>query len=100
VRVGWLAWLIIGFALCWVWINDWLDELVGAVGFVVGGLVTFLLELPLAAGIGGVLLLMGFTLWLGREWSERARGKFDADAAWNNRDRHRRAPGPGPGGMQ
>jgi hypothetical protein len=51
--------------------------------------VTFLVEFGVAAGAGGVLILIAVSLLIGREWSERARGKVDADDAWNKRKAHR-----------
>lgn len=55
---------------------------------------TFVLTLGGVAGEGmlgvvAVLALIGVTLLMGREWSERARGKYDADEAWERRKKHR-----------
>ena len=89
MRVGGLVWFAAGFAFCVAYMNDGLDGVFTVAADVVGGVVTFVLELGVTAGIGGVLLVIGLTLLIGREWSERARGAYDADEAWNRRRRHR-----------
>lgn len=61
----------------------------GTITRIVGGVVTFFVELPIIAGVGGVLIVMFAVLLIGREWSERARGRYDAEEAFANRSRHR-----------
>jgi hypothetical protein len=69
--------------------NGGLGGVLGAIIAAIGGVVTFFLQLPIIAGVGGVLILMFATLLIGREWSERARGRYDAEEAFANRSRHR-----------
>jgi hypothetical protein len=69
--------------------NGGLGGVLGAIIAAIGGVVTFFLQLSIIAGVGGVLILMFATLLIGREWSERARGRYDAEEAFANRSRHR-----------
>lgn len=89
MRIGGLVWFIVGFVTCMLFTNDLLGSVLGGAVTAIGRIVTFFLELG-TAGVGGVLALIAVALLLGREWSERARGKFEADRAWNNRNAHRR----------
>lgn len=66
-----------------------LPAVFSGVATVIGAVVTFVLELGVVAGVGGALLLIGGALLVGREWSERARGRYDAEEANANRSRHR-----------
>lgn len=66
-----------------------LTDVFSMVVLVVGAVVTFVLELGVVAGIGGALLLIAGALLVGREWNERARGRYDAEEAYANRSRHR-----------
>jgi hypothetical protein len=103
VRIGGLLWFITGFAFCLVWLQDGIGGLFDVLAGAVGGVVTFLLELGGrndAAGAGAtgdgmlavvaMLGVIGLALLAGREWSERARGKVDADDAWKKRKAHRK----------
>lgn len=69
--------------------NGYLTGIFTALVMIIGAIVTFVLELGVVAGIGGVLLLLAGALLLGREWNERARGRYDAEEAYANRSRHR-----------
>lgn len=89
MRVGGWVWFVAGFAFCWVWMHDGLGGLFEVAVAVIGGLATFVLELPFAAGIAGVLILIGLAMWGGQWCSETARGKHEADQAWERRNAHR-----------
>ena len=69
--------------------NGRLGGVLGAILAATGGSVTFFLELPIIARVGGVIIVVFATLLIGREWSERARGRYDAEEAFANRSRHR-----------
>ena len=69
--------------------NGRLGGVLGAILAATGGIVTFFLELPIIARVGGVIIVVFATLLIGREWSERARGLYDAEEAFANRSRHR-----------
>jgi len=95
VRIGGMIWFIAGFAFCLVFLDDGIGGLLTGIVTVVGAIVTFVLELGGVDGGGpgvvlAVLVLIGVTLLVGREWTERARGKVDADDAWNKRSAYRR----------
>jgi hypothetical protein len=94
MRIGGMVWFAAGFAFCLVYLNDGLGGLIGFITSAVGGVVTFILTLGGLAGGGipgvvAVLALIGATLLVGRAWSERARGFYDADEQFNRRKRHR-----------
>jgi hypothetical protein len=66
--------------------NDWIDETFTSGVDVIRRLGTFL------GALGWVLvpLTLVVGLWVGREWSERARGAKEADDAWEKRNAYRR----------
>lgn len=92
MRIGGMVWFAAGFAFCLVYLNDGIGGVLTAIISVVGGVVTFLLELGVTAGIGGVLLVIALALFAGRSWSERARGFYDADLLFRRRRNYRLPP--------
>lgn len=94
MKVGGLLWFVAGFAFCIAYLEDGVDGLFKTVATAVGAIVTFVLTVGGVAGDGmpgvvAVLALIGVTLLVGREWSERARGHHDADEAWERRKKYR-----------
>jgi len=87
-----MVWFVAGFAFCMVYINDGFGGVLTAIFSVVGGVVTFLLELGVTAGIGGVLLVIALALFAGRSWSERARAFYDGDLLFKRRRNYRLPP--------
>ena len=89
-----MVWFAAGFAFCLLFLNDGIGGLLNVVTTVIGSAVTFVLTLGGFADGGvmaalAVLALIGVTLLIGRSWSERARGFYDADEAFRRRNRHR-----------
>jgi hypothetical protein len=63
---------------------------VHVIATVAGGFVTFWLKLPLFISLpGGSLVLLGSGLFVGRHWSEWARGRYDTNNSWNARNNYR-----------
>lgn len=92
MRVGGLIWFVAGFGFCIAYMDDGIGSVLTTVASVVGGVVTFVLEVGATAGIGGVLVVIALALFIGRTWSENARGKRDADDAWKKRTAYRTKP--------
>lgn len=86
---GGLFWFILGVIATLAFVNDWVDEGLAGVVAVAGGVITFLFQLGVVGGFLGALVLIGLSLIAGREWSERARGTYEADAAFKRRREHR-----------
>ena len=87
---GWLLGFIADFVVCMAIAGGWLGNVFHVIAKVLGGFVTFWLELPLIIALpGGSLILLGSGLVLGRNWSEWARGRYDANNSWNARNNYR-----------
>lgn len=87
-----MVWFAAGFAFCLVYLDDGIGGVLTAIISVIGAVVTFLLELGVVAGVGGVLLVIALALFAGRSWSERARAFHDADLLFRRRRNYRLPP--------
>lgn len=89
MRIGGLIWFVAGYAFCMVVMGDGLGGLFTTTASIVGAIVKVLAALG-TFGFIGTLVVLGLGLLFGSRWAERARGKFDADNAWRNRNAYRR----------
>lgn len=85
---GGLVWYVAGILSTLVVIHDWFGQLFRFLAEVLTGVVQFIVALG-GFGFVGSLILIGIALFIGGRWSERARGAYEADQAWQRRSAHR-----------
>lgn len=89
MRVGGLAWFVVGVLVGALWRWEHLGVVFRFVVTVVTGAVSFLG----AVGTAALLLITALAFWgLTRTWTERARAQFDMDRTWRQRRNYRLPP--------
>ncbi|HSK89886.1 MAG TPA: hypothetical protein VK875_01105 [Euzebyales bacterium] len=91
MRGGGLGWFLAGIAACLLVINDRVGDGFDMVTVALAGVTTFVVTLLTALGpVLGAIVVLGVGLVIGSLRAERARGRKDADDAWNKRSAYRR----------
>lgn len=92
MRIGGLAWFLVGVLVGVAVRFDWLTTGFGVVTGVLSGVATFLSHLGSlgAAGILGLVLIVAVAFArLGTTWAENARARTDMDRTWRQRRNYR-----------